>query len=126
MELESQVLNNVGEQPRRKTTFFLGERKVEPQNTVVFENRIFFVERTSECLIIRPKTVKEYLKLARGTTRMVKFERKAKDILIPTLAKNPMKWFKEKYVENRKKNQQGRFISDVWKHRNEVFSEVAG
>jgi len=112
------------EQPKReKIIFFLGERKVEPQNTVIFENGTFFVERTAECLIVRPKIAKEYLKLVRGR-RMVKFERKAKDILLPTVAEDSEQWFKEKYVESSKGNHQGRFIREIWKYKNEVFSEV--
>ena len=108
----------------QKTIFFLGERTVEPVNPVIFENELFFVERTSQCLLIRPRAVRHYLKHTKGTKRLVKFDRCAKEILIPTIADDPMTWFKEKYVENRKRNQQGRFVSNVWKHRNEVFSEV--
>ena len=115
------------EQPKRKKrTFFLGERTVEPENPVIFSNGIFFVERTSECLVIRPKTVKEYLKMIRGTERTIIVDRGAKDILIPLsqTAENPMKWFEQNYVEsNGKRNTQGRFIQEIWKHKKEVFSE---
>ena len=114
------------EEKQNKTILFLGERIVEPVNPVIFENGIFFVERNSECLLIRPKTVKKYLKLLRGTRRAVKFERSTKEILIPLsqTRENPMLWFEKKYVLNGKRNQQGRFIREVWKHRNEVFCEV--
>ena len=108
----------------QRTIFFLGEREVESQNPVIFENEIFFVEQTSQCLLIRPRAVKHYLTHVNGTKRPVKFDQSAKEILIPRIAENPMMWFKEKYVENRKRNQQGRFVSEVWKHRNEVFSEM--
>ena len=127
MELrEDRILEELEEQPKRKTIFFLDERVVEPVNTVIFENGIFFVERISECLVIRSKTVKQYLKHVRGTKRTVKFERKIKDILIPLsqTRENSMLWFEKKYVLNGKRNQQGRFIQEVWKHRNNVFSEV--
>ena len=116
------------EQPKReKKIFFLDERKVEPQNPVIFENGIFFVERASECLVIRPKTVKEYLKKVRGTERTTKIERGAKDILIPLsqTAENPVMWFEKKYIgTDGKRNLQGRFIREIWKYRTEVFSEV--
>lgn len=124
--LEESFLGNIEEEEEKeKTIFFLGERVVEPVNQVIFENGMFFVERCSDCLVIRSKTVKEYLKHVRGTKRAVKFERTAKDILIPLhLSQCPMVWFKEMYVENAKGNQQGRFIREVWKYRNEVFGEV--
>ena len=114
------------EEKQNKTILFLGERIVEPVNPVIFENGIFFVERNSECLVIRPKTVKEYLKLLRGTRRMSKFECGVKEIMIPLsqTRENPMLWFEQTYVQNGKRNQQGRFIQEVWKHRNEVFTEV--
>ena len=142
MELENlnQVLEDVwkhpmisnddetkNEQPKRKKKlFFLGERTVEPLNQVVFSNGVFFVERASEYLVIRPKTVKEYLKKVRGMDRTMKIERRAKDILIPLreVAENPMKWFEEKYVLNSKRNTQGRFIRQIWKYKKDVFSEV--
>ena len=120
----SNVEEESEEQPKReKTIFFLGERIVEPVNPVIFENGIFFVERAPECLVIRPKTAKEYLKHVRGRKRTVKFERRLRDILIP-LSQNPMLWFEEKYVQNGKRNQQGRFIREIWKYKDEVFSEV--
>lgn len=120
---EETSLSTVKEEPKReKTIFFLGERIVNSVNPVIFENGIFFVERTPECLIIRPKSVKEYLKRVKGTGRMAKFEREAKDILIPGVAENPMNWFEKKYVESSKQNQQGRFIQEIWKHKKEVFS----
>jgi len=116
------------EQPKReKKIFFLGERAVEPQNLVIFENGIFFVERASEYLVIRPKTLKEYLKKVRGTNRTIKFERGAKEILIPLTQtrENPIRWFEERYIEpNGKRNQQKRFIQEIWKYRNEVFGGV--
>ena len=116
------------EQPKReKKIFFLGERAVEAQNQVIFENGIFFVERTSDCLVVRPKTVKEYLKKVRGTDRTIKIERGAKDILIPIsqTMENPMRWFEEKYVESDgKRNVQGRFIREIWKHKKDVFEGV--
>lgn len=116
------------EQPKRKKrTFFLGERAVESQNPVIFENGMFFVERTSENLVIRPKTVKQYLKKIRGTNRAMKIERGAEDILIPfrQTRENPMTWFEEKYVEtNGKRNIQGRFIREIWKYRKEIFGQV--
>ena len=116
------------EQPKReKKLFFLGERALEPQNPVVFTNGVFFVERIPECLIVRQKTVKEYLKKVRGTDRTIKIERGAKDILVPLsrTRENPIRWFEEKYVEsNEKQNTQGRFIREIWEYRNEVFSEV--
>lgn len=124
----SNVEETKNEQPKRKKTlFFLGERKVELQNPVVFENGIFFVERASEYLVIRPKTVKEYLKKVRGTDRTIRIERKAKDIIVPLsqTMENPVRWFEEKYVEqNGKRNVQGRFIREIWKHKKEVFGEV--
>ena len=114
------------EQSKRKKLFFLGERAVEAQNPVVFSNGVFFVERTSEYLVIRPKTVKEYLKKIRGMSRTMKIERGAKDILIPLreVVENPMKWFEQKYVLNSKRNTQGRFIRQIWKYKKEVFGEV--
>lgn len=115
------------EQPKRKKRlFFLGERAVEPLNQVVFSNGVFFVERTSECLVIKPKTVKEYLKKVRGMDRTMKIECRAKDILIPLreVAENPMKWFEQKYVLNSKRNTQGRFIRQIWKYKEDVFGEV--
>ena len=115
------------EQPKRKKKlFFLGERAVESQNPVVFSNGVFFVERTSEYLVIRPKTVREYLKKVRGMDRTMRIERGAKDILIPfrEVVENPMKWFEQKYVLNSKRNTQGRFIRQIWKYKKEVFSEV--
>lgn len=115
------------EQPKRKKRlFFLGERAVEPLNQVVFSNGVFFVERTSEYLVIRPKTVKEYLKKVRGMDRTMKIERRAKDILIPLreVAENPVKWFEQKYVLNSKRNTQGRFIRQIWKYKEDVFGEV--
>ena len=124
----SNVEETKNEQPvRKKKIFFLGERTVEPQNPVVFENGIFFVERTSEYLVIRPKTVKEYLKKVRGLDRTIKIERRAKDIIVPLsqTRENPMIWFEQMYVEsNGKRNTQGRFIREIWKHKKEVFSEV--
>ena len=124
----SNVEEAKNEQPeRKKRIFFLGERKVKAENPVIFENGIFFVERTSEYLIIRPKTVKEYLKKVRGLDRTIKIERGAKDIIVPLsqTAENPIKWFEQKYVEsNGKRNVQGRFIREIWKYRTEVFSEV--
>lgn len=124
----SNVEETKNEQPvRKKKIFFLGERTVEPQNPVVFENGIFFVERTSDCLVVRPKTVKEYLKKVRGTDRTIKIERGAKDILIPIsqTMENPMRWFEEKYVESDgKRNVQGRFIREIWKHKKDVFEGV--
>ena len=119
----SNVEEELEEQSKRKI-FFLGERVVEPVNPVIFENGIFFVEHTSECLIIRPKTVRYYLKLVKGRKRAVKFEQRTKDILIPVIAENSMKWFEKKYVLNGKRNQQGRFIREIWKHRNDVFGEA--
>ena len=125
MELrEDRILEELEEQPKRKTIFFLDERVVEPVNTVIFENGIFFVERISECLVIRSKTVKQYLKHVKGTKRMIKFEQSAKEILIPLSQTNTIQWFEQKYVQNGKRNQQGRFIREVWKYRNEVFSDV--
>ena len=115
------------EQPKRKKRlFFLGERAVESLNQVVFSNGVFFVERTSEYLVIRPKTVKEYLKKVRGMDRTMKIERRAKDIIVPLshTAENPMKWFEEKYVLNSKRNTQGRFIRQIWKYKKDVFGEV--
>ena len=124
----SNVEETKNEQPvRKKKIFFLGERTVEPQNPVVFENGIFFVERTSEYLVIRPKTVKEYLKKVRGLDRTIKIERRAKDIIVPLsqTRENPIRWFEQMYVEsNGKRNTQGRFIREIWKHKKEVFSGV--
>jgi len=121
------LLSNLEEPEREqsKRTFFLGERTVEPQNQVIFENRMFFVEKVSEFLLIRPKVTRMYLKKIRGTNRIAKFERGAKEIMVPQgVAKNPIPWFKKRYVENSKRNQQGRFIREIWKYKNEVFSEV--
>lgn len=127
------MISNAREEPekeqpeRKKKIFFLGERKVEPQNTVIFSNNVFFVERASECLVIRPKTVKEYLQKVRGTERTTKIERGAKDILVPLsqTMENPIRWFEKKYVEqDGKRNLQGRFIREIWKHKKDVFSEV--
>ena len=126
--MRSNARESEKEQPKReKKIFFLGERAVEPQNQVIFENGIFFVERTSECLVVRPKTVKEYLKKVRGTDRTIRIERGAKDILIPIsqTRENPMKWFEQKYVESDgKRNTQGRFIREIWKHKKEGFGGV--
>lgn len=126
--MKSNVKETKNEQPKReKRIFFLGKRPVEPQNPVVFENGIFFVERTPEFLVIRPKTMKEYLKKVRGTDRTIKIERGAKDILIPLsqTRENPVRWFEQKYVEqNGKRNTQGRFIREIWKHKKEVFGGV--
>jgi len=142
MELEelNRVLEEVWKEPslsdvketkeqseRKKAIFFLGERKVEPQNPVLFENRIFFVERASEFLVIKPKTVKEYLKKVSGSNRTIKFERGAKEILIPLTQtrENPIRWFEERYIEpNGKRNRQGQFIQEIWKYRTDVFKEV--
>ena len=115
------------EQPKRKKRlFFLGERAIEPLNQVIFSNGVFFVERTSEYLVIRPKTVKEYLKKVRGMDRTIKIERGAKDIIVPLshTAENPVKWFEQKYLLNSKWNTQGRFIRQIWKYKEQVFSEV--
>ena len=123
----SDVEETKNEQPKRKKRlFFLGERAIEPLNQVIFENGVFFVERTSEYLVIRPKTVKEYLKKVRGMDRTIKIERGAKDIIVPLshTAENPVKWFEQKYVLNSKRNTQGRFIRQIWKYKEEVFSEV--
>lgn len=127
------MLSNAREDPekeqpeRKKKIFFLGERKVEPQNPVIFENSVFFVERTSECLVIRPKTMKEYLQKVRGTERTTKINRGAKDILVPLsrTRENPIRWFEKKYVEtDGKRNIQRRFIRKIWKHKKEVFGGV--
>ena len=119
------------EQPKRKKKLLkLGERKVKAENPVIFENGKFFVERASEYLVIRPKTMTEYLKKffrEDGTTyKILKFERRVKDIIIPLshTAENPMKWFEEKYVLNSKRNTQGRFIRQIWKYKKDVFGEV--
>lgn len=115
------------QQKRKKRIFFLGERKIEAQNRVIFENGIFFVEMVPEYLVIKPKTVKEYLQMVRGTKRMTIIERGAKDILVPITQtnENPMRWFEQKYVEqNGKRNIQGRFIQEIWKYRNETFREA--
>ena len=124
----SDVEETENEQPKRKKTiFFLGERTVKPQNPVVFSNGVFFVERVSEYLVIRPKTVKEYLKKVRGTDRTIEIERGAKEIIVPLsqTRENPMKWFEQMYVEsNGNRNVQGRFIREIWKHKKEVFGEV--
>ena len=123
----SDVEETKNEQPKRKKRlFFLGERAIEPLNQVTFSNGVFFVERTPEYLVIRPKTVKEYLKKVRGMDRTIKIERGAKDIIVPLshTAENPIKWFKQKYVLNSKRNTQGRFIRQIWKYKEQVFSEV--
>ena len=115
------------QQPKQKKTFFLGEKAVKPQNPVIFSNGVFFVERAPQFLVIRPKTVKEYLRKVRGTERTIKIQRAPKEILIPLpqTRENPIKWFEERYVEqSRKRNQQGRFIKEIWKYRNEVFKGV--
>jgi len=122
----SDVEKELEEQPkqRKKRFFFLGERKVIPENPVIFENGIFFVERASEFMVIKPKTVKEYLQMVRGTKRMTKVEKVAKEILIPLSQtnENPIRWFEQKYVEsNGERNMQGRFIREIWKYKKEVF-----
>ena len=123
----SDVEETKNEQPKRKKKlFFLGERAVEPLNQVIFSNGVFFVERTSEYLVIRPKTVREYLKKVRGMDRTMKIERRAKDIIVPLsqVSENPIQWFEEKYVLNSKRNTQGRFIRQIWKYKEQVFGEV--
>ena len=108
---------------REKTTFYLGERKVEPVNPVIFENGVFFVERGSSFLAIRPKTMKRYTKKIRGTERTIKVEKGAKDIMIPflILRKNPVEYFKQTYLDGARNNLQGRFVRKVWEYRDEIF-----
>ena len=114
---------------RKKKTFFLGERKVEAENQVTFENGVFFVERASEFLVIRPKVMKKYAsefyREDGSSYKTLEFERGAKEIIVPLrVVDTPMKWFEERYISDGRQNQQGRFIREIWKHRDEVFGEV--
>ena len=108
---------------REKTEFYLGERKVEPVNPVIFENGVFFVERGSSFLVIRPKTMKRYTKKIRGTERTIKIEKGAKDIMIPFIisGENPLEYFKQTYLDGARNNLQGRFVRKVWEYRDEIF-----
>ena len=111
---------------REKTEFYLGERKVEAVNPVIFENGVFFVERGSSFLVIRPKTMKRYTKKIRGTERTIEAEKGPNDIIVPlrTSRENPGEYFKRTYLDGSRNNAQGRFVRKVWKYREDIFNEV--
>ena len=117
------------EEKREKKLLFLGKKEITPRSDsiVLFENGSFFIEMINGSFVIRPKFIKEYLRL-KGTRRnkkYIKLVKSAKPILIPmpVTRENPMLWFEQQYLKNAKgKNEQSRFIRAIWEHRQEFIS----
>ena len=115
------------EEKREKKLLFLGKKEITPRSDsiVVFENNVFFIERVDGSFIIRPKYIREYLRVRgkRGNKRYVKFTRAPAPIMIPLMSvrENPMLWFEQNYLSNVKRNQQGSFIKKIWEHRYEFM-----
>lgn len=113
--------------PKQKRVYYLGEFPVEPQNPVIFSNGLFFVEKATQSLIIRPKIEKRYIKKVRKSKRIVEITKSKAEILIPlqATAENPQLWFKSNYLNQAiKRNAQNAFIKQIWKYRDEIFKEV--
>lgn len=122
------VTNNTKpEKHKKKQTYYLGKFPVEPQNQVIFTNGTFFVERTSQFLIIRPTTQRRYIKKVRKSKRTVEITKSNAEILIPLpiTTENPELWFKQNYLDQTtKRNSQTSFIKTIWKYKDNIFKEV--
>ena len=115
------------EEKREKKLLFLGKKEITPRSDsiVVFENGSFFIEMINGSFILRPKFLKEYLRVKgkRGNKRYTKFTKAPTPIVIPIAItrENPEIWFNEQYVRYARKNMQGSFIKRVWEHRGEFM-----
>lgn len=110
-----------------KKTIPLGEFTLEPNNPVTFENGIFFVEKVNQSLIIRPKTIKKYIRKVWGGNRTIEITKGRNEILVPLqgINENPIAWFELNYLNQiKKRNTQSNLIKEVWKYRDQVFKEV--
>jgi len=113
--------------PKKRRIYYLGKFPVEPQNLVIFSNGTFFVERTAQSIIIRPKTVKKYIKKVRKSKRIVEIIKSKAEILIPlpVAAENPQLYFEYNYLNQAiKRNSQNSFIKQIWKYKDKIFKEV--
>ena len=121
------IEENQQEQEKEKKILFLGEKEIVPvrSDSIVFENGEFFVERLSGSFIIRPRYIREYLRIKgkRGNKRYTKLTKSAKEILVPMpiVRENPMLWFEQNYLINARRNMQGHFIRKIWEHRYEFM-----
>ena len=120
------IENEQREQEKEKKILFLGKKEVVPvrSDSIVFENGEFFVERLSGSFIIRPRYIKEYLRIrGKRNKKYTKFTRAPTPIMIPlmTVRENPMLWFEQNYLINARRNMQGHFIRKIWEHRHEFM-----
>jgi len=120
------IEENQQDQEKERKILFLGKKEITPRSDIVlYENGIFFIELVSGSFVIRPKYMREYLRVKgrRGNKRYTKFTRAANPIVIPmmTVRENPIRWFEQNYLSNVKRNQQGAFIKAIWKHRHEFM-----
>ena len=122
----ARIEENQRDQEKERKILFLGKKEITPRSDIVlYENGEFFIELVSGSFIIRPKYIREYLRVKgrRGNKRYTKFVRTPNPIVIPmmTVRENPIRWFEQNYLSNVKRNQQGAFIKAIWKHRHEFM-----
>ncbi|RLC62586.1 MAG: hypothetical protein DRI01_06660 [Chloroflexi bacterium] len=113
------------EQEENRKVFFLGKKEITPRSDVVlFENEEFFIEKVDGSFIIRPRYIREYLRIrGKRNKKYMKFTRAPTPIMIPliTVRENPMLWFEQNYLINARRNMQGHFIRKIWEHRYEFM-----
>ena len=117
---------NQREQEKERKILFLGEKEITPRSDsiVVFENGEFLIEKLEGSFIIRPKYIREYLRIrGKRNKKYTKFTRAPTPIMIPLMSvrENPMLWFEQNYLINAKRNMQGWFIRKIWEHRHEFM-----
>ena len=119
------IENEQREQEKERKILFLGKKEITPRSDVVlFENGEFFIEKVDGSFIIRPRYIREYLRIrGKRNKKYTKFTRAPTPIMIPlmTVRENPMLWFEQNYLINARRNMQGHFIRKIWEHRHEFM-----
>ena len=119
------IENEQREQEKERKILFLGKKEITPRSDVVlFENGEFFIEKVDGSFIIRPRYIREYLRIrGKRNKKYTKFTRAPTPIMIPLMAvrENPMLWFEQNYLINARRNMQGHFIRKIWEHRHEFM-----